>query len=615
MQVEMANLLHSFETKSKDQILHEIEHFMEDVSLRLSTYEVSIRAQTEMVHQFLEMKQHVQAVEAQNKILLEENLRLTSQLSLRKKDLYGRSTEATSDLLQSAVTDENVEDPLSENPVSNPQATNTSTTSLVNQLLNGKSNKHGKSKGKLKQDLENLSVRKEFYFDSATLSAMYGEGNFNIIGWTEKRSIVSIRSGKYILQTYEPVISVGLEHELVRVSYVNKLLPHSMVSESLLAEIIYNHYVMSIPFTRQEDDFKRDGISISKVNMVNWCNYFSHEKLLPVYNYLCNLLLQRSYSQSDETTLQVINDGRRAGSKSYIWVHTTSELDTEPPIVVFCYELTRNTQHLRDFYLANNFHGFITSDAYCSYGLLEKEANGTIVSCGCLMHCRRKFYDALYLRKLKGKTEEFIQQLPEFIVLKIIAEIYKIETPLKLLPPDERLAVRQKTIKPMMTELFSYLRSLQECDNSSYSEALQGAVRYAIDHETQLMQFLNDPLIPCDNGYAERNVRAYAVGRRNWLFNSSIKGAETSAILYSLCETAKANGAHPYYYIKYLLEKLPRDTYGVPPGHLDSMVPWSGAYREYERLQKKEAIDFWAKPEPFILPKAPKQNRKKLPVA
>ena len=387
-------------------------------------------------------------------------------------------------------------------------------------------------------------------------------------------------------------------------------MPGSLVSSSLLAEIMYQKAVQCIPSYRTEQDFLRSGVPISRQDMTNWINRFSNELLVSAADYMAELLVQRHYNQCDETPYQVIMDGRNAGSKSYMWVHTTSELDPDHPIIVFRFELTRKTDHLRVFYGDAGFTGTITSDCYCSYDILEKEYPD-IRGSRCLMHARRNFYYAAMLVKAKEKPREELNELPEFKALILIDAINDADQPLKEVSPEERQQIRQTVVLEKADAFFDHLKTLDP-DDPAYTETFRDAVKYALNHEEKLRRFLDDPMIPIDNGFCERAIKLFATARRNWLFSFSIPGAEAAATLFTLVETAKASGAHPYYYLKYLLETLPNMKVTKDRSSLEDCMPWSEVYRAYEKKEIEKSMDLFTDK---VAPERPRTPRKKDKIA
>ena len=264
-----------------------------------------------------------------------------------------------------------------------------------------------------------------------------------------------------------------------------------------------------------------------------------------------------------------------------MWVHITSKLLGSNPIVLFCYELTRGTDHLRKFY--EDFKGFITCDAYCSYRVLEKENQNIICVCGCMMHLRRRYTQSLALIDKTKITDAQILELPETKALVMIGKIYDADEALKSLPAKERLEQRIAVVRPLVDEYYEFVDGF---DTSSpfIGSHFKDALNYSKNQKEFLSRFLTDGNIPIDNGATERSIRQFAIGRNNFMHCNTIDGAEAVAIMYSLVETARANGANVYYFLKYILEQMPLHMEDKDTGFLKTMVPWSDEYKEYERI-------------------------------
>ena len=615
MRPELEELNSRLDAMSREELILSIRRLMEECSEKAAILEINASAATEMSIQFQQVRDENTALKKENRELLRLNRDLTDQLQMRKKDLYGRKSERSSGLAD-AVHDGDPSDPIEETADEPGRETpeepgadgGTSLTELKKALHPGAPRKTGgkKSPGKRQKDLDSLPTRTCYSFDVDELNKRYGEGNWRIAFWRKEDTIESVHTVQYRKCTFRPVISVGLEHDLVCPDPCGKILPGSLASPSLVSEAMYQKVVQCVPSYRMEADFLRSGVPLSRQTVTNWINRFSNDLLVIVADHMAALLCMRSYSQCDETTFEVIRDGRKAGTKSFVWVHTTSELEPGHPLIVFRFELTRETEHLRRFYGDSGFAGNITSDAYCSYDVLEKEY-ADIHGSGCLMHVRRRFFYAALLIRVNGKDPETLRDLPEIRALSLIDEINDTETPLKACTPEERLRARQTAVKEKVDAFFDYIKTL-DADDPSYSEKLQDAIRYALNHEKKLRRFLDDPMIPADNGFAERCIKPFACARRNWLFSYSIEGAEAAATLFTLVETAKANNAHPYYYLKYLLETLSTQNVTKGKSLLDDCMPWSDAYRSYETSEKHSAMQFFADQYP---PERPKTPRKK----
>ena len=609
-QEELNSRLNGRSEEEKDLL---IRRLLEENSEMKARLEVASDATTEMAVQFQQMKDELAALKKDKKELMRQNRNLTDQLQKRNKNLYGRKSEQSSGIIDS-LFDEEPEDPIDESSPE-PADTDESDDSLRAAAKaafeeakhpDGTQKPRGKkASGKRKKDLDSLPTRTVYDFDVDALNQEHGEGNWRVAYWRKEDTIESAHTVQYHQVKYRPIVSVGLEHDLVS-EPCTKLMPGSLASPSLVAEMMYQKVVQCIPSYRTEQDFIRSGIPISRQTITNWIIRFSNELLVVVADYMAGQLIQRHHGQCDETPYQVIMDNRNAGSKSYMWVHTTSELDSCHPIIVFCFELTRKTDHLRAFYGDAGFTGNITSDCYCSYDVLEKEYDD-IQGSRCLMHARRNFYYATLVIKGKGTPQKELNELPEFKALFLIDAINEADQPLKDVSPEERLRERQTVVREKADAFFDYLRTLDP-DDPAYTETFRDAIRYALNHEERLRRFLDDPMIPIDNGFCERAIKPFATARRNWLFSFSIAGAEAAATLFTLAETAKANDAHPYYYLKYLLETLPKQKVTREKSFLDDCMPWSEAYRAYEKQEKEETMRFFTDQNP---PERPRTPRKK----
>lgn len=564
----------------------------EDALMKLTEFQ---NASREMAIQFQQMKDELLGLRSECKALREQNQHLTGIKIIQAKELFGRSTEKSEDILNQAVKGRSSHtDPLVEDAQ---ESVNVSSQSSAEKILFFKDTAKCKKKtaGKRVQDLSGLPICKVFDYDINTLNREYGEGNWRFAFWHESPTVEVVRQMTYLKITYTPVISAGLEHSLVRVPYENALIPKSIASPSLLAQIITDKYNLFLPLYRQEHDPGRFGFPLSRQTMSNWIIFACHELLLPVYEFMCVQLRACTYQQCDETTYTVIHDERNAGSKSFIWVHRTSELLDAPAVIVYCYELTRGADHLRNFYAEQTEPFFLTCDAFSAYPSFANESEGDVTLSGCFMHARRRFVEALSVLSPKGLSEEQLLLLPEVKGITLIGEIYHADEPLKALSAAERQEKRQTDVRGKVEAYFDFIKTF-DLENPLASEKLRDAIQYSRNQEAYLCRFLCDGNIPLDNGATERNVRPVAQGRRNYLFSNTISGAKATVIGSTLIETAKANHAEPYFYMKYLLEQMAQHLYDKGKGHLPDMLPWSDAYRNYESSQKQYLADHMAPP-------------------
>ena len=351
------------------------------------------------------------------------------------------------------------------------------------------------------------------------------------------------------------------------------LFRNSIATPSLLAGILNYKYVNALPVHRLAQDFKRSEVNISPQVMCNWVIKSSEIYFSLVYDWMKDLLLKQTVVQADETTLKVNRDGRKAGSSSYMWVYITGEHDDSgKKIVLYDYCRTRSTEHLREF--LSSYKGILVSDGYQSYHTFSKEQS--LTSAGCWTHCRRRFVNAIKAAK-KDLPEEALKNSIAYQALARISAIYKLDGSWKERTSEYRMEHRQRILKPLVDEYFDWVKEqIKTCNVLPKSETGEG-LSYSINQEKYLRAFLDNRDIPIDNSACERAIRPFCVGRKNWNVIDTVEGAQASAIVYSIAETAKANNLKPYQYFEYLLTELPERISRKKDStfSLDDLMPWS----------------------------------------
>lgn len=351
------------------------------------------------------------------------------------------------------------------------------------------------------------------------------------------------------------------------------LFRNSIATPSLLAGILNYKYVNALPVHRLAQDFKRSEVNISPQVMCNWVIKSSEIYFSLVYDWMKDVLLKKTVVQADETTLKVNRDGRKAGSSSYMWVYITGEHDDSgKKIVLYDYCRTRSTEHLREF--LSSYKGILVSDGYQSYHTFSEEQS--LTSAGCWTHCRRRFVNAIKAAK-KDLPEEALKNSIAYQALARISAIYKLDGSWKERTSEYRMEHRQRILKPLVDEYFDWVKEqIKTCNVLPKSETGEG-LSYSINQEKYLRAFLDNGDIPIDNSACERAIRPFCVGRKNWNVIDTVEGAQASAIVYSIAETAKANNLKPYQYFEYLLTELPERISRKKDStfSLDDLMPWS----------------------------------------
>ena len=441
-----------------------------------------------------------------------------------------------------------------------------------------------------------------YNYDFCELDRTYAGKKWRIVGYHEKKTVCETRPHNYVKHEFTPVIAVknddGTE-TIVSERAESDIYPHSFASDSIISSLVIKRYDMSLPLYRIEREYSSRGIPLSRKTMCNWLIHFGLDVFGPVYDRMWDWLKDHcTIQQCDETTWRIIiwpyeeDPTRRKanGSKGYVWVHTSSELTNGHKVILYSFEKSRSADHLRRW--ISNLVLYLVSDAYSAYGTIEKEHEGTLSVCNCWMHCRRAWAKAVYVMEpgLNDMSVEELAKRPEVQGLLLTNAIFEADTPLKTLGTEERRRRRLELVAPLVDKFFKFVHSI-DLEDPSVDGKLREAVIYSLNQEKRLKVFLEDGSIPIDNGYVERCIRPIALSRRNSLFSYSVFGAECSMILYTLVETAKANGADPYVYIKYLVNELPKYLDGTDRSFLDDMMPWAEKYQAYEREQRRLHAD------------------------
>ncbi|KYH31209.1 transposase IS66 family protein [Moorella mulderi DSM 14980] len=279
-----------------------------------------------------------------------------------------------------------------------------------------------------------------------------------------------------------------------------------------------------------------------------------------IFDRLHEHLLKRDILHADETTLQVLQEpGREATTKSYLWLYRTGR--DGPPIILYDYQTTRAGKHPRR--LLAGFKGYLHVDGYAGYNEL---LDVTLV--GCWAHARRKFDEALKaLPEDKRNAPVAAREGLEYC-----NRLFAIERELKEATPEERYQIRQVRSRPVLDAFLAWLKNQKArvLPKSSFGQAIY----YCLGQWDKLVAFLQDGRLELDNNRSERSIKPFVIGRKNWLFANTQRGAKASAITYSIIETAKENGLNPFHDLIYLFEKLPNLDL-QDKNALDQLLPWS----------------------------------------
>ena len=323
------------------------------------------------------------------------------------------------------------------------------------------------------------------------------------------------------------------------------VLPGSFASPEAIAHLMVQKFVMYSPLYRQEQEWGRQGLKLSRQVMSNWLLRAAENWLVPIYQELHRELLKQEVLHGDETTLQVLKEpGKSAVSKSYMWLYRTGG-DAEHPVVLYDYRPDRKAGNAEEF--LEGFSGYLHADGYQGYHKLPE--NIRVV--GCWAHARRKFDEAV--KSLPQKEQAGCAALEG---QAFCGKLFSIEKDIQDLPFEEKHKQRQDRAKPVLDALFSWAEEKRRV--TPPKSALGKALHYLLEQRPYLIRYLEDGRLEISNNRAERSIKPFVMGRKNWLFANTPAGARASAVIYSLIETAKETGLDPYKYLLWVLREAPR---------------------------------------------------------
>lgn len=437
--------------------------------------------------------------------------------------------------------------------------------------------KRRKAKGKLEEDLKDFPVKiVEHTLSEEELAACFPEGYKRLPDEVYKK--LELIPAVFEVHEHHIAVYKGKNGNIVRADHPKEMLDHSIATPSLVSAIINSKYTNALPLYRQEQEFARNDVNISRQTMANWVMIAAERYISLLYDRMKEEIIKSSVIHADETPVMVTKDGREGMHKSYMWVYRSGSMCKANQAVLYEYQKTRKADAPGDF--LKGFEGKLVCDGYQVYHTLENRTDTGFEAAGCWAHARRPFAEIV---KSLGAEKASGTMAAE--ALMQIQAIYHADNLLLKLPPSERKKRRKLLIKPMVDGYFDWCREVQEKLTPS-SETAKG-IRYSLNQEKYLRVFLTDPQIPMDNNLAEQAIRPFCVGKKNWKLIDTVHGAQASAILYSIVETAKANGLNVYQYFRHLLTVIPQHMEDTTLDFLDDLLPWSKNLPEICRKKKK----------------------------
>lgn len=492
---------------------------------------------------------------------------LTEQIRIMNQRQFGKKSEASSEIEgQLSLFDSfNEAEATADSSIPEPEITEVVISSY----------KRSKSKGKREADLDGLPARIiEHKLSDKELAEMFPNGYKELPEEVYKR--LHIIPETFIVDEHHVHVYASKDNDgtIVKAPRSVDLFRNSIATASLLASIINGKYVNALPVERQSRTFKTNGIKLEPNTMSNWIINGAERYLSLVYDRMHELIYGSKVIHADETPVKVMQIEKnkiKNGKKTYMWVYRNNPHCSEHPIVLYDWQPSRKADHPREF--LKDFSGTVVTDGYQVYHKLGKERHDLQIA-GCWIHARRPFAEFI-----KSVGTEAAKGSIAAEAYSMITEIMHIDNSFDDLTNRDRKKQRQLVLQEKVDAYFAWAKT--KYSQVTHNSTIGKALAYSINQEEYLRLFLTDGKIPMDNNYAEQAIRPFTIARKNFVLIDSSKGANASAMIFSLAETAKANDLNTYQYFELLLTEIPKHMEDKNLNFLNDLLPWS------KNVQKK----------------------------
>jgi len=328
---------------------------------------------------------------------------------------------------------------------------------------------------------------------------------------------------------------------------------------SLLAMILYAKFGQHQPLNRQSEVYAREGIELDVSTLADWVGACS-ATLAPLVELIGRHVLDADRLHGDDTTVPVLAKNKTVTGRLWTYVRDDRPFGgQDPPAALFFYSRDRGGEHPRRH--LSGWAGILQADAYAGFGELYdgRRSPEPITEAACWAHGRRKFFVLADLKQAPLASE----------AVRRIDAIFAIERESNGATIEQRLAIREARVKPLVAELEAWMRR-ERARLSRHADTAK-AIDYMLKRWPAFTRFLDDGRICLSNNAAERALRGIAIGRKAWLFAGSDRGGERAAAMFTLIETAKLNSVDPQAWLADALRRINDH----PAARLSELLPWN----------------------------------------
>ncbi|MBE5918583.1 MAG: IS66 family transposase [Pseudobutyrivibrio ruminis] len=423
-----------------------------------------------------------------------------------------------------------------------------------------------KVKGKREADLEGLPARViQHTIPEEELNKLFPNGYKELPETVYKR--LSIIPQTFIVDEHHVHVYASKDNDgtIIKADRPADIFRNSIATAPLMAVLYNGKYAAHQPIERQSQMFKSNGVKLETNTLCNWVIKGSEDYLSKLYDLLHEMLYDSKVIHADETPVKVTRVNGPSNSKSYMWVYCNNTNKDKHPIVIYDYQRSRRADHPREF--LKDFSGTVVTDGYQVYHTIDKERQDLTVA-GCWVHAKRKFAEIVKSLGETGAKGTIAKQAED-----MISEIFFLDNQLDELSKREREKRRKLDVKPKVNAFFEWAHKL--IDTCAVQGQTARAIEYCLNQEQYLRVFLNNGDVPMENNAAERAIRPFTLGRKNWGTIDTERGAQASAVAYSIVETAKANHLKVIDYFELLFTEMSKHKDDETNDYLYDLLPWN----------------------------------------
>ena len=435
--------------------------------------------------------------------------------------------------------------------------------------------KRSKRKGKREADLDGLPARViQHKLTEEELAQKFPNGYKELPEEVYKR--LHIIPETFIVDEHHVHVYVSKDNsgKIIKAKRPADLLRNSIATPALVASIINGKYVNALPLERQSRAYRDNGINLATNTMANWVIKCSEKYLSLIYDRLHERIYDSEVIHADESPtkcMRIDNAKIKNGKKTYMWVYRNNPHCSKHPIVLYDWQPSRRADHPREF--LKDFSGTVVTDGYQVYHKLGKEREDLKIS-GCWIHARRPY--AEFIKSVGASAAKGSIAAEAY---SMITEMMHLDNGFDDLSNRDRKKQRQLVLQDKVDAYFEWVKL--KYSQVTHNSVIGRALAYSINQEECLRMFLTDGRFPMDNNYAEQAIRPFTIARKNFVLMESDNGAKSSAMIFSIAETAKANSINTYDYFELLLSEIPKHQDDKDLKFLDDLLPWS------RKVQKK----------------------------